>query len=85
MSYVQCLATFSLVFGIITFLLINVTIYVEILGFLAVFFEALLGLPQFYKNWKNRSTDGMRYNYLYRYVKYTLYIQIFYINIFDLN
>lgn len=30
-------------------------------GFLAVFTEAMLGVPQFYRNLKNRSTYGMRY------------------------
>ena len=36
-------------------------VYVETLGFLAVLFEALLGAPQFYRNYQNSSTQGMRY------------------------
>lgn len=34
-------------------------IYVEIIGFLAVFAEAMLGAPQFYRNFQNKSTQGM--------------------------
>ena len=46
----------------LTYLLIDVEVYVEVLGFLAVFFEAMLGAPQFYRNFKNKSTKGMRYD-----------------------
>lgn len=31
----------------------------ESIGFLAVFTEAMLGLPQFLRNYKNKSTYGM--------------------------
>ena len=33
--------------------------FVETVGFLAVFTEAMLGMPQFYRNFTNKSTYGM--------------------------
>ena len=33
--------------------------FVESVGFMAVFTEACLGVPQFYRNFKNKSTYGM--------------------------
>ncbi|VDD90859.1 unnamed protein product [Enterobius vermicularis] len=35
------------------------TIYIEILGFAALLTEAVLGLPQLFRNCKRRSTKGM--------------------------
>jgi uncharacterized protein with PQ loop repeat len=34
-------------------------LYIETIGFLAVFFEALLGTPQFLRNFRLKSTEGM--------------------------
>ena len=34
-------------------------LFVETVGFLAVFVEAMLGVPQFWRNWTNGSTQGM--------------------------
>jgi len=50
----------SAVLSISTYFLIDVPIYVESIGFLAVFIEAMLGIPQAYRNFSNGSTDGMR-------------------------
>lgn len=58
-DYIQCLACFTLFIGYITWLFINNSIYVETLGFMAVFIEAMLGMPQFLKNYQNKSTIGM--------------------------
>jgi uncharacterized protein with PQ loop repeat len=33
--------------------------YIEAIGFFAVFFEALLGTPQFLRNLRLKSTEGM--------------------------
>ncbi|CAG2174285.1 unnamed protein product [Oppiella nova] len=41
------------------YLLIDVSVFVETVGFLSVFIEALLGAPQLIKNHKNKSTAGM--------------------------
>ncbi|KAL3859818.1 hypothetical protein ACJMK2_010011 [Sinanodonta woodiana] len=58
-SYIQFMLAFSTVMGLITFILINFWLYVETIGFLAVFAEAMLGAPQFYRNYQNQSTQGM--------------------------
>ena len=42
------------------YLMIRVDTFVETVGFLAVFTEAMLGTPQFYRNYTNQSTYGMR-------------------------
>ncbi|CAH0393073.1 unnamed protein product [Bemisia tabaci] len=46
-------------FSLITFICIHSTVFVEVLGFLAVFTEACLGVPQLVKNLRQRSTEGM--------------------------
>jgi hypothetical protein len=58
-DYLQFVALFTVVFGALTLIFINVPIYVETLGFLAVFIEAMQGVPQFYRNFRNKSTEGM--------------------------
>ncbi len=51
--------TFSF-FGLLTYMLINVTLYVELLGFACLLLEAMQPLPQFLKNYRSNSTHGMR-------------------------
>jgi len=58
-DYIQFIILFVLFGSIFTFALSNFPIYLETLGFVSVFTEALLGAPQFYRNNKNRSTAGM--------------------------
>lgn len=58
-SYVEFIMVVALVFSVLMFFLIDVGPFVETIGFLAVFTEAMLGVPQFYRNFKNRSTYGM--------------------------
>uniref|UniRef100_A0A8D2QB31 Solute carrier family 66 member 2 n=1 Tax=Zonotrichia albicollis TaxID=44394 RepID=A0A8D2QB31_ZONAL len=58
-DYVQCVLTFTGVTGYITYLWLDSSLFVETLGFLAVFTEAMLGVPQLYRNYQNRSTEGM--------------------------
>ncbi|MEQ2310283.1 hypothetical protein AMECASPLE_007278 [Ameca splendens] len=60
MDYVQCVLAFTLVAAYITYLLLDSALFVETLGFLAVFTEAMLGTPQLYCNYQNKSTEGMR-------------------------
>lgn len=61
LDYVQCVLAFTLVAAYITYLLLDSTVFVETLGFLAVFTEAMLGTPQLHCNYQNKSTEGMRY------------------------
>lgn len=58
-DYVQCVLAFTLVATYITYLLLDSVLFVETLGFLAVFTEAMLGTPQLYCNYQNKSTEGM--------------------------
>lgn len=50
---------FTVLCAAVTFLLLDSALFVETLGFLAVMFEAMLGLPQLLQNLHNRSTRGM--------------------------
>lgn len=59
LSYMECVATFTIIVGLATFMLLDVLWFVEAIGFLAVFTEAALGIPQFYRNFCNKSTEGM--------------------------
>ncbi|XP_073988233.1 solute carrier family 66 member 2 isoform X3 [Rhodnius prolixus] len=58
-SYVDFLLIVSLVMSLLTFLLLDSVIYIEILGFLALFIEAMLAVPQLIRNFKQKSTEGM--------------------------
>lgn len=59
-SYVECIMTLAASGGVLMYFLCEVEPFVETVGFLAVFTEAMLGVPQFYRNMRNRSTFGMR-------------------------
>ena len=56
---------FVAVGGYVTYLFLSFPTFVETVGFLAVFTEAMLGVPQFYRNHVNQSTVGMRYIFAY--------------------
>lgn len=43
----------------VTYLMLPFDWFMEIVGFMAVFIEAMLGSPQFTRNFKNKSTEGM--------------------------
>ncbi|XP_041973791.1 solute carrier family 66 member 2 isoform X2 [Aricia agestis] len=58
-SYVDCMLVFSVLGAAVTYLLIEFSPFVELIGFLAVFTEAMLGAPQIAKNLQNKSTEGM--------------------------
>ncbi|XP_062292444.1 solute carrier family 66 member 2 [Scomber scombrus] len=59
MDYMQCVLAFTLVAAYVTYLLLDSALFVESLGFLAVFTEAMLGTPQLHCNYQNKSTEGM--------------------------
>ncbi|XP_076157768.1 solute carrier family 66 member 2 isoform X1 [Alosa pseudoharengus] len=58
-DYLQCVLAFTAVAAYVTYLLLDSDVFVESLGFLAVFTEAMLGTPQLYCNYQNKSTEGM--------------------------
>lgn len=45
--------------GVVSWFFRHNQVYVESIGLLAVFCEALLGVPQFIRNLRLRSTEGM--------------------------
>lgn len=59
LSYIQFLACFVCVGALLTNIFINFSPFVEFLGFASVFTEAMLAAPQFYRNFINKSTEGM--------------------------
>ncbi|XP_035220845.1 solute carrier family 66 member 2-like isoform X2 [Stegodyphus dumicola] len=59
LSYLEFMATFTAMMGILIYFCIEIFIIVETIGFLAVFIEAMLGAPQFYRNLRKKSTFGM--------------------------
>ena len=60
LSYIEFTLMISAALSLTTYLFVDYDIYVETIGFLAVFIEAMLGTPQLYKNFTNKSTAGMR-------------------------
>ncbi|XP_056110560.1 solute carrier family 66 member 2 isoform X2 [Rhinichthys klamathensis goyatoka] len=58
-DYLQCVLAFTVLATYMTYLLLDSVLFVESLGFLAVFTEAMLGTPQLYCNYQNKSTEGM--------------------------
>lgn len=58
-SYIEFTLAFTGVIGLLTYIFLNNWVFIETLGFLAVFAEAMLGAPQFYRNFQNKSTQGM--------------------------
>lgn len=58
-SHIQFLVVFTTVGAFLTNLLINQYYFIEFIGFAAVFAESMLAAPQFYRNFINKSTEGM--------------------------
>ncbi|XP_054439776.1 solute carrier family 66 member 2 isoform X2 [Pteronotus mesoamericanus] len=58
-DYLQCVLAFTGVAGYVTYLSLDSALFVETLGFLAVLTEAMLGVPQLYRNHRHQSTEGM--------------------------
>lgn len=63
-DYLLFCSGFALLCAVVTSLLLDSPVFVEMLGFLAVAFEAALGLPQLLQNVHNHTTKGMRYDTL---------------------
>ena len=59
-----------------TYLFLDYYVYIEIVGFLAVFTEAMLGVPQFYQNYHNHSTSGMRQVEFFQFLRTWLKCQL---------
>lgn len=58
-SYVECIMTLAVFGGVLMYFFCDFAPFVETIGFVSLFTEAMLGLPQFHRNFKNKSTYGM--------------------------
>ncbi|XP_072377092.1 solute carrier family 66 member 2 isoform X1 [Diabrotica undecimpunctata] len=58
-SYLDCILIFTIATSLLMYIFIDYIIFVETVGFLALFTEAMLGTPQLTKNYRNKSTEGM--------------------------
>jgi lysylphosphatidylglycerol synthetase-like protein (DUF2156 family) len=58
-DYCYFLVTFSVAGALVTVLFLGFSLYVELLGFASLLLEACLGLPQLWRNYSNKSTEGM--------------------------
>ncbi|XP_073516004.1 solute carrier family 66 member 2-like isoform X2 [Phyllobates terribilis] len=58
-DYVQFCLSLTILGALLTYLLLDVPIFVEGLGLVALLTEATLGLPQLLQNLRNKSTQGM--------------------------
>lgn len=59
-DYCYFLLLFSVVGSVVTFLFLGFSLFVELLGFASLLLEACLGVPQLWRNYTNKSTEGMR-------------------------
>ncbi|CAG0914988.1 unnamed protein product [Notodromas monacha] len=59
-SYLECVALVSLASLLLMYYLSVSVVFVEAVGFLSLFIEAMLAVPQFVRNNKKKSTFGMR-------------------------
>lgn len=63
-DYLLFCFSFTVLCAVVTLLFLDSAVFVEMLGSMALCFEAMLGLPQLLQNLQNHSTKGMRYNTL---------------------
>lgn len=59
-SYLEFVLLFGVLSGILMYIFSSNIIFVEGVGMMAALTEAMLGLPQFLQNLRNKSTKGMR-------------------------
>jgi len=60
-SYVIVIIIFAILLGILSVIFISQSWFVEGIGFLALFVESTLALPQVYANYHNQSTAGLSF------------------------
>ncbi|XP_063700553.1 solute carrier family 66 member 2 isoform X1 [Culicoides brevitarsis] len=58
-SYLDFMLVVWAIGAAVTYLMLPFVWFMEIVGFMAVFIEAMLGAPQFLKNFRTKSTQGM--------------------------
>lgn len=58
-DYIYFLSIFTSILIISTIIFGNMDIYIEFIGFLSLFIEAMLGVPQSLKIYKRKSSEGL--------------------------
>ncbi|XP_015795788.1 PQ-loop repeat-containing protein 1 isoform X3 [Tetranychus urticae] len=58
-SYVEFIASFTVIVGLLMFMLIDNPYFVETIGYAAMLTEALLASPQLIRNHQKKSTEGL--------------------------
>jgi len=58
-SYLGFMFIFTVIGAILLYIFLDFSPFIEFVGFMSVFVEACLGVPQFYRNYVNKSTVGM--------------------------
>lgn len=58
-SYIECTSTFTVLVGLLMYLFMHVSWFVESVGYASLMTEACLAVPQLYQNYRTHSTIGM--------------------------
>ena len=58
-SYIECTCTFTVIIGLMMYLMMDVVWFVESIGYASLLTEACLAVPQLYQNFRTHSTVGM--------------------------
>jgi uncharacterized protein with PQ loop repeat len=79
-DYVEFLASFAAIMAFFTLIFLFQNWFTEVLGFLALGIESVLGVPQLLQNYKKRSTEGLSWTmiaswFIGDFVKTILFIQ----------
>ena len=59
-SYIEFILTFTTLGFMAMYMFLDCHWFIEVVGYTALLTEALLAVPQFHKNFKAKSTNGMR-------------------------
>lgn len=59
MSYIECTSAFTVTVGLLMYLFMDTSWFVESIGYASLLTEAMLAVPQLYQNARTHSTIGM--------------------------
>lgn len=58
-SYIECTSAFTVIVGLLMYLFMDTSWFVESIGYASLLTEAMLAVPQLYQNARTHSTIGM--------------------------
>jgi len=76
---VKFLSILVLLIGLVTYLLVDHYLYIEILGFVSALTESMLGMPQLLRNYNKKSTTGMSVEMVVMWLSGDLFKTIYFI------